>query len=185
MVSYLATAMIAVGLLAATPQPPQWESDYGKALEATRAGEKPLLVVLDKPAEAEGRMDSALLSEGAISGQPFELLSHYELCHVDVTTKYGKKVADAFRASSFPYVAIIDKTGSVILFSKTGKIAANEWQETLDVHQKGERSDSVALSRGRTTHVSYKVGDEQVQFESPSQAYNGGSYCPSCQRKAH
>ena len=41
MISYLATATLAIGALLAAPQPPQWEASYGKALEATREGGRP------------------------------------------------------------------------------------------------------------------------------------------------
>ena len=66
MMSYIATATLAVGLLATTPQTPAWEASYGKALEATREGNQPLLVVLDKPNTEEARVEPELLSEGSI-----------------------------------------------------------------------------------------------------------------------
>lgn len=177
MVSHLATAILAVTMVAAKAQPPQWESDYGKALESTRAEAKPLLVVLDKPADAESRLDPELLSEDAISGQERKLLRPYELCHVDVSTKYGKRVAKAFQAKDFPYMAIIDKTGSEVIFSKAGKIQQGQWAKTLLAHTKGTRG-------GRVSHVSYKPSDESLGFKSPSDPSDDDSYCPSCQRKA-
>ena len=38
MINFVATATLAIGLLAAAPKAPQWETSYGKALEETRAG---------------------------------------------------------------------------------------------------------------------------------------------------
>jgi len=175
MVTTLATAILAVSFLTAKSEAPQWQPDYGKALEATRAEEKPLLVVLDKPADEESRLDPALLSEGK-SGEQQELLDDYELCHVDVSTKYGKRVAKAFRAKEFPHTAIIDRTGSVILFSNAGKMKSDQWEHALLSFRKGTRS-------GRTTHVSFKKGDESLEFETPSEARQGKPYCPSCQKK--
>ena len=107
MISYMAIATVAIGLLAASPQPRTWEVSYGKALEASRADKSPLLVVLDKPNSEEARIEPALLGDGKQAE-----LRPYRLCHVDVTTEYGQKVAKAFNAKSFPHVAIIDKTGS-------------------------------------------------------------------------
>ena len=118
MVSYLATATLAVSLLTSTPQPLQWQADYGKALAATRSGDQPLLVVLDKPGTTDKQLDPTLLSQGTIEGQDFELLRPYHLCHVDASTDYGQEVAKAFKADSFPYTAIIDKTGSVVIYSE-------------------------------------------------------------------
>jgi hypothetical protein len=153
MINFLATATMAVGLLAAAPKAPQWEASYGKALEATRAGQDPLLVVLDKPNSKEARIEPALLSENKTGGEQTKLLRPYRLCHVDVTTDYGQKVAKVFHAKDFPHVAIIDKTGSMVIFRKSGKIKAAEWQEILSSHKSGERPSSVDRS-----------------------------YCPNCQR---
>src|SRR5436190_23001386 len=115
MINFVATATLAIGLLAAAPKAPQWETSYGKALEETRAGSDPLLVVLDKPNSKEARIEPALLSEDK-AGDTSKLLRPYRLCHVDVTTDYGQKVAQAFHAKDFPHVAIIDKTGSMVIF---------------------------------------------------------------------
>jgi len=165
MTSYLATATLAVGMLATAPKPVQWEQSYGKALEATRAGQDPLLVVLDKPNSEDARIEPELISEDGNSGEKIELLKPYRLCHVDVTTEYGQKVAKAFKAKDFPHVAIIDKTGSVVIYHKSGKIGSNEWAKALTKHKSGERA---AVSR-----VSYK----------PSGSNPDKPYCPNCQRQ--
>ncbi len=175
MMSYIATATLAVGLLATTPQTPQWEASYGKALQATRNGNQPLLIVLDKPNSEDARVEPALLSEGSISGQPVESLKPYQLCHVDVTSEYGKKVADVFRAKSFPHVAIIDKTGSVIIHRQTGKLDAAGWEKMLNQYKDGQRVSSKAVS-----HVSYKPV-EGAAYEGMN--YSSKPYCPSCQAK--
>lgn len=171
MMSYIATATLAVGLLASTPQAPQWQESYGKALQATREGSQPLLVVLDKPNSESARVEPALLSEGSISGQPSDALKPYQLCHVDVTSEYGKKVADVFHATTFPHVAIIDKTGSVIIHRQTGKIDAAGWEKMLTQYKEGLRAVS---------HVSYKPVNG-VTYEGAN--YSGRPYCPNCQAK--
>jgi hypothetical protein len=174
MMSYIATATLAVGLLATTPQAPVWQASYGKALEATREGNQPLLVVLDKPTSDDAKVEPALLSEGSISGQAVEALKPYQLCHVDVTSEYGKKVAEAFHAKTFPAVAIIDKTGSVIIHRQTGKIDTAGWVKMLNEHKNGLRPTAKTVS-----HVSYKA-----VMASPYQGVTTGRpYCPSCQAK--
>jgi hypothetical protein len=173
MFSYMTIATLAVSLLAASPKPRLWEASYGKALEASRADQSPLLVVLDKPNSEEARVEPALLDESQPAGKQAELLRPYRLCHVDVTTEYGQKVAKAFQATSFPHVAIIDKTGSSVIFRKTGKIDAAEWEQALTLHRSGERMRPVS-------HVTYRPA------EAPA-VYGGsmsGSYCPSCQRQS-
>jgi hypothetical protein len=177
MLSFLATATLAVGVLASAPQPPQWRSDYGDALEATRQGNQPLLVVIDNPRDDQTRIDRDLLSENATGGNELELLESYELCHVDASTKYGREVAKAFRTQSYPYMAIIDKTGSVILYSKAGEIGAEDWQQALSRHQSGERGSVRTVS-----HLSYQPSQPVIMERPMSGPYINNSYCPSCQR---
>src|SRR5206468_2423285 len=106
MLSYLAAAILAVGVSDRDSNEPKWEASYGKALQETRKSETPLLVVLDKPNSEEGRIKPELLGQKSGNKQKAELLRPYRLCHVDVTTDYGKKVAEAFHAKTFPAVAI-------------------------------------------------------------------------------
>jgi hypothetical protein len=173
MVSNLAIAIFSVGLLAGAPQQPQWEASYGKALEATRDENAPLLVVLDKPESEEARLEPELLGSDEFSSDETNLLGPYRLCHVDVTTKYGRKVAHAFRAKKFPHVAIIDKTGSTVIFRKTGKIEPKEWERILARHKSGDRSLARTVSR-----KSYKP------LESLGDSSSSRPYCPSCQRNS-
>lgn len=178
MVSYLATATIAASLLAAASETPQWESDYGKALAATRADDRPLLVVLDYPAKVAAEETAASIQQVSLANKEAaepdaELLKPYRLCHIDVSSDYGKRVAEAFHASSFPYTAIIDKTGSVIIYAKSGTLSEKEWSTTLTSYKTGDRTETMVMtSRANTSNVI---------FSKPSQV-PASSYCPSCQR---
>src|SRR3954453_17614546 len=142
MMNFVVTAPLAIGVLAAAPKAPQWETSYGKALEETRAGQDPLLVGLDKPNTKKARIAPGLLSEDKAATSSSKLLKPYRLCHVDVTTEYGQKVAKVFKAKEFPHVAIIDKTGSLVIFKKTGQIDSAEWQKILTSHKTGESATS-------------------------------------------
>jgi hypothetical protein len=175
MINLMATAYLAVGLLVANPQPRVWQTSYGKALEATKSANSPLLVVLDKPNSDTQRIAPELLGKTGTQAQS-QLLQPYTLCHVDVTTDYGKKVASAFRATSFPHVAIIDKTGSTVIYRATGDIDAALWQQVLTRHKNGERARPQAVS-----HVTYKPAGSVI-YSDPM--VGGGAYCPSCQRQS-
>ncbi|HUY31944.1 MAG TPA: hypothetical protein VMV69_04125 [Pirellulales bacterium] len=114
----------------------KWENDYGVALHSTRQAQRPLLVVLDthrwRPARVEPVSQSRRPEQGA-------MLDKYTLCHVDVTTPYGRQVAEAFRAKTFPTTVIIDKTGSVRLISKIGELSDDALYSMLVTYQSGER----------------------------------------------
>ena len=173
MISSLMMVLVATGSIAASSfssgsSATEWQSDYSKALEATRKDDRPLLVVLDVPGDPEEALESEQLDT---KGDQGELLCSYRLCHVDVSTKYGKKVADAFRAKEFPFTAIIDKTGSVVLAKKKGQITDDEWEETLAKYQEGEQSTG-------TSSTSFYRGDiDSAKTVSPTG-------CKSCQLRA-
>ncbi len=98
MVHFLAVATIAASTFAVTPAKVNWQADYGKALAATKNDQRPLLVVLDNPADPAATFDAKLL---AAEGEQADLLKSYRLCRVDVSTEYGQKVAEAFGAKQF------------------------------------------------------------------------------------
>jgi hypothetical protein len=172
MLCYLATATLAIGALLAAPQQAKWESSYGKALEATRAADAPLLVVLDKPNSKDARLAPELLNAKAAEGNDGAVLEPYQLCHIDVTSEYGKKVAKAFHATTFPHVSIIDKTGKTVIFTKTGNIQPEEWQRILIRHKSGDKSLATTVSRTTYKPITGSSSD------------GSRPYCPNCQRNS-
>jgi hypothetical protein len=61
-----------------------------------------------------------------------------------------------------------------VIFSKTGKIKAAEWEKALTVHRNGERPVRTV------SHVTYKPASSPVIYGGSV----SGSYCPSCQRQS-
>ena len=165
--SLLAAALAMSTTVSAAMAPVAWRSDYGEALRATRADDRPLLVVLARATNPESSTAFAAQAQqqpGLVKDVNDELLRPYQLCHVDVDTNYGQKVAKAFGVSEFPHTAIIDKTGSVIIYAKSGELSASEWETTLADHKKGERTTTSLVSK----------------FEASSG--DAKPYCASCQR---
>lgn len=139
----LATFLATLTLLAATASANEWMSDYGAALKAARAEGKPLVVVIENPADRAVRFEEVSLTPQQSSSQ---LLARYKLCRVDASTTYGQAVAKAFRATSLPLTSIIDKTGSVQIFVKQGPLSTDEWRAALATHQSGARPEPVICS---------------------------------------
>ena len=166
MVELFISSVIAISSVVAAPTTADWHADYGKALTATRNDDRPLLIVLDVPSDPEAAVETAKLE---VKGEQSKLLDAYQRCHVDVSTEYGKKVAEVFGATKFPFTAIIDKTGSVVICKKMGKLSSDEWKETLAKYQDGER---------RIQHTSFFRGD------NISSSVSNPGYCPSCQLRA-
>ena len=122
------------GLLGQAADVPKGHIDYGVALAATKKAQRPLLVIIDDPNKPDRRVEQA--SERT-NGTQSELLAAYEICRVDATTAYGQQVADSFKVREFPYTAIIDRTGSVILYQQSGQITPERWTATLASYKSG------------------------------------------------
>jgi hypothetical protein len=132
-----------LAFVAATASPSVWMNDYGAALKAAKAERKPLLVVIEDPAERTAKFEEASLSHQRADR---ELLSKYKLCRIDATTPYGAAVARAFRAQALPFTSIIDKTGSVQIFVKAGPLSETQWRAALAQHQSGAKPEPVICS---------------------------------------
>jgi len=167
MVYYFAAAVMAVTSFAAVPGKQEWQADYGKALAATRSEQRPLLVVLDIPSDPKASAPGDLI---AAEGDAAALLEPYELCHVDVSTEYGKQVAKAFGATQFPHTAIIDRTGAVVIYKQPGQVAEAEWTAALARYKAGQRATATTVNyRGSILPTGYSTMTNRA-------------YCPSCQR---
>lgn len=74
------------------------------------------------------------------------LLWHYDLCRVDISSSYGKKIAQVFHATQFPQTTIIDRTGSVIIYQRVGHLTTEDWVTALISHKRGDRRQPLPSS---------------------------------------
>ena len=134
MYSLFFTVVVAVTSVSPTADALSWMHDYGQAIKVTRLEQRPLLLMLDNPSRREWRVRRAKLWGDETQA---ELLKHYTLCYVDVTTPYGRRVAKAFQVSELPQTTIIDTTGSSIIFQHTGHMNTIDWVSALVSHRSG------------------------------------------------
>ncbi|RIK76683.1 MAG: hypothetical protein DCC68_18765 [Planctomycetota bacterium] len=137
-----AAVALAAGVLAQEAGP-QWKSSYADAYHASRNARRPLLVVIEKPGDRHYPVGQASFARAEVSPQEAALLANYELCRIDANTENGQKVATAFGATQFPYVAITDKNVEVLLVQHAGAMSQDEWLATLATHRTGARPEPV------------------------------------------
>lgn len=118
-----------------SPRSSRWNTNYGDALAAARCAQRPLIVVLEEPTAESGRLKA--LADARI--QP--VLKHYEVCRVDITSDYGRKVAEVYGAHSVPYSVITDKNCRQIVYRGEGNFTSEYWLSTLETH-KGDLNPS-------------------------------------------
>ena len=126
--------------VAASAPAATWHDDYTEALKAARADRKPLLVVLHNPQQSQQKLTQV----SHVSGEASSLLENYHVCQVDVSTANGKRVAGVFRATTYPYTVITDRTAQKIIFRKGGTFTDTQWSETLADYRRGAKPIAVA-----------------------------------------
>ena len=136
----------------------EWHSDYGKALAETKKVSRPLFIVLEEP-EQTANVKQVSTSESKEHAD-------YVLCRVDVTTDYGKKVAAAFKTTSFPYIAVIDKSGKTILHSESGEMSEKSITSTLAKYSRTETQSRTVSSS--TTNYQYNWVQPGTQVYCPT-----------------
>ena len=121
----LVNLMAAASLAVTATGDLDWSTHYGNAKRKAEQTNRPLLVVLENPAVAADRLDDT-----ALNGSK-ERMKSYQLCRVDVTTAYGKRVAAAFGVKELPYTAVTDHSARFITFRRAGKMSSVEWTQAL------------------------------------------------------
>ncbi len=140
-----------LAVFASTARSAEWSNDYATSLEAARQNRRPLLVLLEKPTAPDAQITQVSATADAAGSA---LLEPFELCRIDVTTPMGEKLAEAFRATEFPYVAITDKAVRRIVYRKAGQFTDLDWAATLVSYADGAApvvettSSSSTRSRG-------------------------------------
>ena len=112
----------------------EWLTNYAQALKQSTNENKPLLVVLDKPNEPLQRIEQISLKADK---KQSELLKNYVPVRIDVTSEKGKKLATAFKATSFPYTVVTAKTSRRIIYRNTGTYSKDAWNTMLTAYKSG------------------------------------------------
>jgi hypothetical protein len=153
----------------------RWSDHYANAKVQAASEQRPLLVVLENPEDPAGRFNS---DQFAGDDAQRELLGHFQLCRMDVTTDYGKRVAAAFGAKKFPFTAITDKSARYITFQAAGPMTSEQWQQTLSSRMEGPVTATQPTTR--------RVEASKVITSWPSDAiYSVPSSCPNCIRNQY
>ena len=101
----------------------QWQTNYGAAKTAAQSSQRPLVVVLENPGRLQRLDDSQLGSKNKQTLQK----QQFELVRINVGTNYGRRVAEAFGATRFPYTAVTDQISKRIVFRKSGPMHEQDW----------------------------------------------------------
>ena len=123
----LVTIMATSSMAVTTTDGLNWSTHYGKAKLRATAAKRPMVVVIEDPSDVSKRMDDQVLATGTL-----QKLNKYQLCRVDASTPYGKRVAEAFGADRLPFTAVTDREVKQITYRKAGKMSSEQWTTALN-----------------------------------------------------
>ena len=147
MSSWIVLLALPAQMFLASANETRWVDDYGAALRQAKFQRLPLLVVIEDPSDSKRRIEQIRFAADQTEN---DLLSSYKLCRVDVRTPYGQEVAKVFKAKQLPHTSIIDNTGSVQIFVKSGSFTTQEWSTALTTHKEGKRRAERSARRERS-----------------------------------
>jgi hypothetical protein len=148
--TWIFVSTLAAVLAGRSPEAPRWTADYAVALAATKTTERPLLVVINDPWRTDVRLEQVSSSTDKTQA---ELLASFQLCRIDAKTPYGRQTAESFKVQEYPFAAIIDRTGSVILHQQSGPVTAQEWSAMLARHRSGVYTPQRQVAVARTVCI--------------------------------
>lgn len=154
----------------------EWSDHYANAKQGAASEQRPLLVVLENSADPAGRLDLASVNS---TEQQTELMKHFKLCRMDVSTPYGKRVAEAFGASKFPFTAITDKTTRYVTYRSSENLTGDQWAQALESRKNGD-TPVVAVEQSTQRFEAAKIITGWPTIESPAR-----SNCPNCVLKQY
>jgi hypothetical protein len=109
--------------------------DYRQAWTLARAGERPVLVILNPaPESVSPAIDVELLRR---SRHRRELLSNYVVAVIDTSTTHGQAVHKAFQSPSLPRVAVLDRQQKWQIYRTSQVPSAEDWNLVLEKYRTG------------------------------------------------
>lgn len=151
-----------------------WSDHYANAKQGAATEQRPLLVVLENSADPAGKLD---LQAAGNAEKQLELLKQYKLCRMDVNTPYGKRVAEAFHVTKFPFTAITDKTTRYVTFRSSDPMNGDQWTQTLEAKKMGEAPVATTVAEPAS-----RVQAAKAMAWPTFQPAQPAGYCPNCVR---
>jgi hypothetical protein len=143
-------------------------TSYTRAHKAAEAADKPLLVILNPPAESE--REQILIDDVRKTSHRRELLEDYVVAVLDTGTPHGQVCYDLFKRPELPRVVVIDREQKYQIFQTSEELYGQLWTTILETYRKGER-----LAARSVTHQSggssTTPGFPQSGYGIPAGAY--------------
>lgn len=134
--------------------------NYTKAWHAAADVHKPMLVILNPPAEEVSTHPTISVDELNEDPEIGQILEDYVVAEIDTSTEHGKLVRELFGSDALPRVVVIDNDQEWQIYRTSRQLDHDEMVEVLEKYRSGE----------------------QVTTRSTATQYRSSGYCPNCRR---
>jgi len=135
---------------------------YTKAYHAAADVKRPMLVILNPPAEQVAADNAISIGKLREDAEINKLLDSYVVAEIDTGTEHGKKVHELFGSKPLPRLVVIDNTQKLQIYRSSDHLEPNKIKEVLEAYQDGTSTATSSLNAAR-------------QIVTPG-------YCPNCRR---
>ena len=137
---------------------------YTKAYRTAAEVKRPMLVILNPPAEQVAAGNAVSIQELREDAEIDKLLENYVVAEIDTGTEHGKKVHELFGNKPLPRVVVIDNDQKLQIYRTSDRLGTAKIKDVLETYQDGETTAAVSSSLNWT------------------RPYVNPGYCPNCRR---
>ena len=114
-------------------------NSYTIAYKAAADVKRPMLVVLNPPADEVSTQKSISVDDLRQDTEIDTLLENYVVAEIDTGTEHGKKVHALFGSKPLPRVVVIDSDQKLQIFRTSDRLDDAEIKDVLEKYQDGKR----------------------------------------------
>mgnify|MGYP002622610746 CR=1 FL=1 len=114
-------------------------NSYTVAYKAAADVKRPMLVVLNPPADEVSTQKSISVDDLRQDTEIDTLLENYVVAEIDTGTEHGKKVHELFGSKPLPRVVVIDSDQKLQIFRTSNRLDDTEIKDVLEKYQDGKR----------------------------------------------
>jgi hypothetical protein len=119
---------------------------YTKAYHEATDGKRPLLVILNPPADQVAADNAISVEKLREDAEIDKLLEHYVVAEIDTGTEHGKKVHELFGSKPLPRVVVIDSTKKTQVYRTSEHLETSKIKDVLETYQDGSAASTVSSS---------------------------------------
>ncbi len=171
--------VLGAALSQAAPTETVWHQNYGDSLKQVREVDKPLFIVFGSASSEFGKMTD---NGPFVNTQIEERLSaDYVRLYVNPESERGKTLTKLFKVETFPFIAVIDRSGKQQVYRRAGSHTPERIDSLLAQYRtaKSATAPTIEVSVEKKSEPLQKRTVERPITSTYRRQSSWDKYCPS------